>query len=302
MPRISTPRKAKSATVAKHNGAKVAAIQPISRALRLLELLNQRELSTIDELHRDTGYPKPSLVRLLNALIADDYVSQLSRTAGYRVSERVLSLSSGFRQRDHLVDAGIQPMRRFTAEHKWPLYLATLENFMMHIRFSTADMSPIAPDLSGYNIPFNVLSSAVGRAYVAFCPDAERELILKTLTQSTDDLDKMARDRPAVDALLEEIRTKGYAVTGSIFGDRGRGLAVPIRMQRRVLGSVSMRHYKSTMSEAEAAKRYLGPLQQLADSIAQRMSPAKNNRAVKVTARKARVTKQTRPGTSHNPI
>ena len=296
MPHTAAPTKAKVRSSANANGTNAAAIQPISRALRLLEVLNQRQLSTIDELHRDTGYPKPSLVRLLNALIADDYVSQVSRTAGYRVAERVLSLSSGFRQRDLLVDAGIQPMRRFTAEHKWPLYLATLENFMMHIRFSTADMSPIAPDLSGYNMPFNVLSSAVGRAYIAFCPDKERELILKTLAQSTDDLDLMARDRAAVDTLIEEIRAKGYSVTGSIFGDRGRGIAVPIRLQKRVVGSVSMRHYKTTMTEADAAKRYLGPLQDLADTIAQRMSqPAKNVGAPKGAPRRVRTTRKVAP-------
>jgi DNA-binding IclR family transcriptional regulator len=104
-------------------------------------------------------------------------------------------------------------------------------------------------------------------------------------------LDKMARDRPAVDALLEEVRAKGYAVTGSILGDRGRGMAVPIRVQRNVVGAVTMRHYKTTMSEAEAAKRYLGPLQDLANAIAQRLSqPIRRERAVKPAPRKLKKT------------
>ncbi|MDO8310293.1 MAG: helix-turn-helix domain-containing protein, partial [Actinomycetota bacterium] len=99
------------------------AIQPISRALQVLVALNRRPLTSIDELHRDTDLPKPSLVRLLQALIADGYVEQISRTAGYRLSAKVLKLTSGYRQRDLLVDVARPLMEQFTRQHKWPLYL-----------------------------------------------------------------------------------------------------------------------------------------------------------------------------------
>ena len=70
-------------------------IEPISRALQVLEALNRRRLTTIDELYQDTGLPKPTLVRLLQALIADEYVTHVSRTAGYRLAARVRALTSG---------------------------------------------------------------------------------------------------------------------------------------------------------------------------------------------------------------
>ena len=57
------------------------------------------------------------------------------------------------------------------------------------------------------------------------------------------------------------------------------------------------------MSEAEAAKRYLGPLQELAKAIAQRMSqPTGKERAVKPAASKANARKPDRSRTPHNPI
>ncbi len=40
----------------------------------------------------DAGLPKPTLVRLLQALIADEYVIHVSRTAGYRLAARVRAL------------------------------------------------------------------------------------------------------------------------------------------------------------------------------------------------------------------
>lgn len=87
-----------------------ASIEPISRALRILEALNRRPLSTINDLYRDTGLPKPTLVRLLQALMADDYVIQVSRTAGYRLDSRVLTLTSGYHLCELLEDVA-QPLR-----------------------------------------------------------------------------------------------------------------------------------------------------------------------------------------------
>jgi IclR family mhp operon transcriptional activator len=245
-----------------------SAIQPISRALQVLVALNRRPLTSIDELHRDTGLPKPSLVRLLQALIADGYVEQISRTAGYRLSAKVLMLTSGYRQRDLLVDVARPLMEQFTRQHKWPLYLGTLEDMTMWVRYSTAEQSLVAPDyLLGYHQPLSLLVSALGKAYLAFCPAAERRQLLSELIGTTDIQDGLARDAATVQAMLVQAQKKGYATTASILGDRGRGIAVPVRQGRRVIAALSMRHFRSTLNEAQAAQRYLEPLQELAAAI-----------------------------------
>ena len=69
------------------------AIQPISRAFKILALLNQRPMTTIGELHHDIALPNATLVRLLHALIADGYVEHVSRTAGYRLGAKLLTLT-----------------------------------------------------------------------------------------------------------------------------------------------------------------------------------------------------------------
>src|SRR5258708_19798300 len=119
-----------------------AVIQPIRRVFVVLEALNRRRSTTLTVLAVETGLPRPTLVRLLQTLMALGYASHVSREAGYRLTDHVLSLAGGVRFIDHLVDAAIPHMSRFTSEHGWPLYLATPSPGAMAIRHSTAPESP----------------------------------------------------------------------------------------------------------------------------------------------------------------
>ncbi|MCY1337967.1 Pca regulon regulatory protein [compost metagenome] len=266
--------------------ASPAGIEPISRALRVLEALNRRPLTTIADLHDDTGLPRPTLVRLLQALMVDGYVTQVSRTAGYRLAARVLALTSGYHPRDLLVDVAQPLMDRFTRQHKWPLYLATPEEMTMWVRYSTAPLTSIAPDhISGYAYRISLLVSALGKAYLASCPSAERRLLIAPLLGKPDSEDGQVRDQAAVDAMLREVRRKGYATTCSFLGDRGRGIAVPLREGRSVVGAISMRHFRSALSEAEVAKRFLGPLQDLSAEIGLELQGARKAQMSAATPR-----------------
>src|SRR6185295_11386535 len=244
-----------------------AEIQPVTRALNVLEQLNKRASTSLKVLHAHTGYPKSSLVRILNALIATGYVEQLATRGGFRTTARVLNLAGGFTERDRVVDAAEPLMRAFTATHRWPVTLATYAGQSMRMRFTTTKDSPLSPDRAAGTASFPMLDSALGRAYLAFCPKSDRALIFKVLAASNDPRLRSARDPEPLERLFAAIRRNGYAVTGPILGDRGLGLALPIVKKREVLASITMRVYRSSMSEAEAAQRYIPALRQLAADI-----------------------------------
>ena len=88
-----------------------AVIEPIRRAFVVLEALNRRRSTTLTVLAAETGLPRPTLVRLLQTLIALGYASRVSREAGYRLTDHVLALAGGVRFIDHLVDASIPAMK-----------------------------------------------------------------------------------------------------------------------------------------------------------------------------------------------
>lgn len=244
-----------------------AEIQPVSRALDVLEQLNKRPVSTLKMLHAQTGYPKSSLVRVLYALTAAGYVEQVAMRGGYRTTARVLNLSGGFSERDRVVDAAEAPMRAFTAVHRWPVTLATYAGQSMRMRFTTTKDSPLSPDRAAGSASLPMLDSALGRAYLAFCPKSDRALILKVLAQSSNPRLRAAREPEALERLFATVRRNGYAVTGPIAGDRGLGLALPVIKRREVLAALTMRIYRSSMSEAEAVRRYMPALRQLVADI-----------------------------------
>ena len=140
----------------------------------MLEALSRRRTSTLTLLASETGLPRPTVVRLLHTLAALGYAQRVSRDQGWRLTDRVLGLSESIRFVDHLVDAAMPHMSRFTADHGWPLYLATLSSGAITIRHSTAPESPMAFEAAALNTRRSVLPSALGRVWLAFSGAEER--------------------------------------------------------------------------------------------------------------------------------
>src|SRR5690606_18575917 len=73
-----------------------APVTSVMRSLELLAILNRQRISTIEHMHRLTSLPKPTIVRLLETLMAAGYVARDVRGKGYQVTSQVNALSCGF--------------------------------------------------------------------------------------------------------------------------------------------------------------------------------------------------------------
>jgi IclR family transcriptional regulator, mhp operon transcriptional activator len=257
-------------STSRRDNSPAAKPQVLLRGLAVLEALNRRPISSVEQIAGRTGLPKATIVRMLRNLAAGGYAQQLPRRKGYMLGERVLNLSSGFRSRDLVVEAARPLIMAFTAKHKWPVSLATLEIDSMRVRVSSGAESPFATstDRARLNRRVPLMISAHGRAYLAFCPDDERAIILALLRASSRGDDLSARDEHFVGSTLTAIRRAGYAITASMPDEPAIGLSVPVFSDDRVLATISLRYLGKAMPEAEVAKRYLAPLRALATTIA----------------------------------
>lgn len=256
--------------------------EPVARALSVLEALNRAPLLHVGEIAEATGLPKSSVVRLLTQLADAGYAERMSRIAGWRATSRVLRLASGVRESDLVAEAAREPMYAFTRKYRWPVFLGIPQGHEMIVRFGTASESPIALDPVVHNLPTTFLLSALGQAWLAFCPAAEREDIIARLAQSRRASDRLARDRADLDLILARVRKRGYAITDEATRrmttrvirsalearKRATGLGVPILAGPRILGALSLRYFRSSLSDAEAARTYLEPMRELAREIA----------------------------------
>jgi IclR family mhp operon transcriptional activator len=127
----------------------------------------------------------------------------------------------------------------------------------------------------------NLLRSASGRAYLAFCPDPEREAVLRRLQERNLPGHELASRPEALQRIVEATRRQGYAVRSADFGghysktraddDDGRlSIAMPIRLEGRVLGCINLTWRMKVMTVAEMARRHLDDLRGAVAVVEQR--------------------------------
>ena len=162
---------------------RLAPPEVLLRGLSVIEALNRRPVSSVEQIADQTGLPKSTVVRVLHILASKSYAERLPQRRGYRLGERVLALSAGFRSSDIVVEVSRPLLTKFTAEHTWPVGLATLDVDAMRVRSGTLQESPFSTSIDQARMSrrLPMLTSAVGRAYLAFCPADERETILRLL-------------------------------------------------------------------------------------------------------------------------
>jgi IclR family mhp operon transcriptional activator len=235
-------------------------VQPVVRTLQVLEALNRKPASGLADLQHATGLPKPTLVRLLDTLIAAGYATRISSREGYRITGQVLALSSGLRFIDRLVDAAAPAMTQFTREHAWPVGLAKVREGAVVLLHSTGPQSPVLFERVGYNKTYQIMHTAVGQAYMAYCLPEERRRLISAVFPDADLGLLGMRDAKSIEAHLAAVRRRGYAVPISPRPLRMIGIAIPLRQRRHVFGALVMRFPGSVMSAEQAAERYLGAL------------------------------------------
>ena len=124
--------------------------------------------------------------------------------------------------------------------------------------------------------PVNWLLSAVGRAYLAYCPENERARILAVLRKSGKPEDWLAGDARRLDQILAETRMKGYGTRDQSFigGAYGRyspewlaGIAVPLLDAKRVHGVINIIWAKAARELDDMVRYDIADLQNAAAEI-----------------------------------
>jgi IclR family mhp operon transcriptional activator len=129
----------------------------------------------------------------------------------------------------------------------------------------------------------NMLRSASGRAYLAFCPEREYETVLNRLRLRNQAGDEYAHDTAWMRRMIDTTRQHGYSTRDPDFGghyhksrreaDDGRNsIAMPIRAKGHVLACINLTWKSRTMSLTEAVRRHLGALRDAVDDVEARIA------------------------------
>lgn len=242
-------------------------VQSVARALTLLIQVNRLGLATVGELHKRTGIPKPSIVRLLETLIHEGYIYKDHRMSGYQVTGLAAALSSGFHSAPMAIEVARPWAVELTRMLKWPTGICTLEGDAVVVQYSTIPDSPISPFHSTTGMRLGLASRALGRAYLAFCPVDEQALLLRMLARSRDP-ENSARSRQELEDMIAATRARGYATRDPRSEPRSSAtVAVPLRQGQRVLATFGVTYFRSAVPPADVQTKLIRPLLDAAASI-----------------------------------
>lgn len=247
-------------------------VQGLLRGLAILRALNEHNIATALELSRITGLPRATVYRLLNTLVAAGYVSRGARPETYQLTIQVRALSDGFTDEAWLSEIASPILEELGQQIVWPTDIATFDHDAMIVRDTTHGSSPLSinREKAGFRPP--MLLSALGRAYLAWCPANERDLIIRNVATSAQPDAALAQDRRSVDALIAQVIRKGYGFREGGISEKTGSIAVPVTRNDRVIACINLHYILSALSEEEVAARYLEPLRTAAAKIEQKMA------------------------------
>lgn len=263
--------------------ANVKSIRALTRGLEVFKALQMRPATSLQDLYGDTGLAKPTLLRILKTLEEAGMVHRAIGDGRYRVSARVRFLGRDLGEHDAIAEQAAPVLDQLCRRLLWPSDIAVYKDGAMEILETSRQQTPFLVNRARMGYRVHMLLSAMGRAYLAFCPADERLSILERLRQSGDPYDRKARNLPSVLASLEEDRWRGYAVREAGYGYWGpdrhgmaSAIAVPVRQGERVLASVNLMWVAGAVPLENMVASHLTDLQRAADEIAGRVISAED--------------------------
>lgn len=256
-------------------------IRALERGLDVLHLLRQHEGRSLQQLHEASALPKPTLLRILHTLEAGGLAWRAIYDGQWRCS---VMLTLGVRPPERflrLAELAAPHLAALQRKALWPSDLLIYNDYRMELAESTRRLSGLSMN-TRYSLGYRVdlLLSAPGRAWLAFCADEERADALRHYRAHPP---ANARGRAVlaheIDAILAETRAQGYAVRDALFGgseddiavfdDGFDAIAVPILAGTQVPGCINLVWPRRYGLRAKVVEAHLEDMRATARAIAE---------------------------------
>lgn len=254
-------------------GTETAPTVALARGLSLLRLLAAAQGTSLAQAARAAGLPKSTTRRLLMTLEAAGFARHSVADGLWRANPMPGSPAAAD-ARAALALAAAPVLQAMARETPFPSDVMVRDGTMMETVENNRRFSPLALHHSMIGERVNIPWTAVGRAYLAWCPEAEREEILDLLEQS----EEPARfDRAALLAEIRATRARGYGVRHARFvggterdprgADHLDAIAVAIPVGERVAGCINLMWPRRMRLEPGFRERQLAILRAAAERI-----------------------------------
>lgn len=250
----------------------VKSVESLRRGLAVFHSIQQSSAVTFTELRNQTGMPKASLLRILKTLQEAGWISRNDLEKRY-----VPATVPG--EVDHLAAwrsklSVLASPTRAGLEKKipWPTDLAVRDRSTMLILDAHRPINALAVNYRVLGFRPSMLVSSLGRCYLSFCPNEERQGLLAELARSNNERDIAARRVNDIHRMVIQSRALGYclrdaSLLGSDTPERFGAISVPVFSGTQLIACLSCSWLPKVESESSIVQKYLPLLREAAKQI-----------------------------------
>jgi IclR family mhp operon transcriptional activator len=246
-------------------------IKSLIRGLQIIEALGKLGWAKIGEISTVAGIDRTSVYRLVNTLVQAGYLTRRLDDGAVALTPKFVVLADTLKDDDIVAQFAWPYLFALSKDVLWPCDFASLDAGKVIIRLSTHKISPKSIHRKMVGKERYLLRSALGLAILSAMSDDERETSLSVVEQLGDSINaRDVRDRAYIRGLVEAVRKRGYAGSTGQTEAKISAIALPVMgPHASVAGAVNVVFFRSAMTTAQAAERYLGKLQQCVSQIEQ---------------------------------
>jgi IclR family transcriptional regulator, pca regulon regulatory protein len=240
-------------------------IEALARGLDVIAAFRPgRPTMTLTEVAASTGLARPTARRILLTLAELGYVRAVD--GGFALTPRVLELGVAYVRSQGLWDVARPHLERLVARTNESSSVAQLDG---------SDIVYVArvavPKIVGLSVQigsrFPALPTSLGKVLLAALPDDEVDRVLAQPTRSGL-VPRWQPDKAERDAVLREVRARGWAVTDEQLALGIRSVAAPLRDgSGRVVAAVNVNAHAAETPVARLLEDHLPRLLQVAGDI-----------------------------------
>jgi IclR family mhp operon transcriptional activator len=250
-------------------------VEAVSRALRVLRVVNEEKQATVASIHKQTGLDKATIVRMLETLDHEGYVARDPKRALYSPTAQTLLLSQGFDKARWIANIADPTLASFRNTIGWPSDIALFDRDAMVVVQTSRGSGPLSFNRQpGFRSP--MLATSIGLAYLAYCADDERQRIIRRLADSPEEWNELARQPDRLGKLLAQVRQDGFAMmsddyTSKVFAGNVWAIGVPVMHGDTLFATMNIMLLKNAVNLEDARRDLLAPLQAAAAEIARQL-------------------------------
>jgi IclR family pca regulon transcriptional regulator len=243
-------------------------VNSLIRGLEILESFTPSDSHlTLQELSTRTGLPKTTVHRFLKTLLTMNYVTLDQRSKAYSLAPRVMALGFSVLSGMDLRAKALHYMESLSRETDQNVNLAVLDRTeMLYIERITVRRIINTNLYVGSRV--NCYLTAMGRSFIAFLSRDNYDKLLMELLKDREAIKHIGKKGETLEAILEEVRLKGYASNDGEWVKGLRAISAPILNDRgEVEASLNMSFISQMVSFDEMIEKYVPPLMETARKI-----------------------------------